>query len=551
MTETKKIEKEKTQKKISFTSAILMVMGSSIGAGIFFKSDQVLEYSHASLILAIFAWVLGFVAVVVMGLSLVEISSVKNDNLSFVGWCKAFNSKTIYKAARNFNSYLCFPLIFFVIPLYVVLSLQDGISGIINKPATFGTGVDWIIWVVISLTITLYFILTSGINTKFGAKQNLFILSIKFIPLVFIVIMGFVLVGMNASGVKSVSLTIKENTDTTLANGFELFQMPKFGAFIGVFLAIAAIFFAYDGFFTTCGIQSDMKEPKKTPLAILLGLVFTTIIYLFIAILFSINGGTILSMQKYSENIMNPRTSQIIFGVLNILIAIGVMGIINGFAMWAPKYYEELMFNGELPLWKKAIKKYRNNYSIIGVAYTLLFSVPFILIFSVVGALGYIETPNTLTDIYKKTSEMNKLYNFSNVMANWMALLTFTFIALPILGGIINRKTQKVLVPKKYSYFLPSAWICCIITFLALTALIVSPFVNLIALAFVEKAKMTSSMIVSRVVTVVILLAFIAVSFLPIPFENKNIIKKYGNEENYQKFVKEYIQKQNIMIKKI
>ncbi len=44
-----------TSKKISFFSAMLIVMGSSIGAGIFFKAKGVLENSQGNLIFAIFA----------------------------------------------------------------------------------------------------------------------------------------------------------------------------------------------------------------------------------------------------------------------------------------------------------------------------------------------------------------------------------------------------------------------------------------------------------------------------------------------------------------
>ncbi|MBR2652133.1 amino acid permease [bacterium] len=59
---------------------------------------------------------------------------------------------------------------------------------------------------------------------------------------------------------------------------------PGFGLFIGV----GAIFFAYDGFYVTAGIQSEMKEPKKTPYALLYGLLIITIVYLSIAISLSI-----------------------------------------------------------------------------------------------------------------------------------------------------------------------------------------------------------------------------------------------------------------------
>jgi amino acid transporter len=46
------IKDQPTRKKISFFSAILLVIGSSIGAGIFFKNREILTNVHGSIILS-------------------------------------------------------------------------------------------------------------------------------------------------------------------------------------------------------------------------------------------------------------------------------------------------------------------------------------------------------------------------------------------------------------------------------------------------------------------------------------------------------------------
>ena len=63
------------KRNINFFSAILVVMGSSIGAGIFFKSKSVLDNSQNSLILAIFCWIIAAFSVIAMALALIEISN--------------------------------------------------------------------------------------------------------------------------------------------------------------------------------------------------------------------------------------------------------------------------------------------------------------------------------------------------------------------------------------------------------------------------------------------------------------------------------------------
>ncbi|WP_051630142.1 amino acid permease [Mycoplasma simbae] len=79
------------RKKIGFFSSMLIVMGSSIGAGIFFKSEEVLINSRGNLILAIICWILASISVISMAIALVEVSGVKKDNLSLIGWNRIFN----------------------------------------------------------------------------------------------------------------------------------------------------------------------------------------------------------------------------------------------------------------------------------------------------------------------------------------------------------------------------------------------------------------------------------------------------------------------------
>lgn len=116
--------------KISFIAAMLIVIGSSIGAGIFFKSSTVLENSQASLVLAIFNWLVASVAVIAMALALIEIASVRNDNLSIISWVKVFNRRWLYHGCKNFMTYLYLPLTFFFMPLYFICSIQDGIKSV-------------------------------------------------------------------------------------------------------------------------------------------------------------------------------------------------------------------------------------------------------------------------------------------------------------------------------------------------------------------------------------------------------------------------------------
>ena len=535
------ISQASKSKKISFFSAILVVMGSSIGAGIFFKSKSVLDNSQNSLILAIFCWIIAAFSVIAMALALIEISSARNDNLSLLGWTKVFNGRTTFKASKNFMFYIYLPLTYFFMPLYVIMSLQDGIGALVNanmSPYNFGTPVDWLIWTIISIAISVYFIYVSGISSKVGNIQNKIVTYIKFLPLAFVAIMGFVLVGMNAGG--EFSIGVQKPTADLAAGG----SLSSFAPGLGMFLAISAIFFAYDGFYVAAGIQSEMEEPKKTPMAILLGLVFTTVIYLIIAISMSINGGSFSDMLDYMETLM-PNVGHVLFGIVNIMIAIGVLGIINGFAMWAPRFTEDLIKEGELPFSIKYKDKLNENKPKVGIMYSFVITIPIVLVFTLIGALAYIDNYGT-----SYGSGMGKLYTFADLMGTWTALFTFGFITASIYGGIKNRKTKKVKTDQK-SYFVPMAICAVIIVGLALTVTMLIPILDLLLIAQLDQAAVEApevegvfvDIIVSRVMLVITLIIFIALSYGTTLIEDRINIKKFGSIEKYEAW-----QKQNFIV---
>ena len=530
-----------TQKKISFFSAILVVMGSSIGAGIFFKSKTVLDSSQSSLVLAIFCWIIAAASVIGMALALVEISSARNDNLSMLGWTKVFNSRTTFKASKNFMFYIYLPLTYFFMPLYVILSLQDGLGALLGSDATFGTNVDWIIWTLISLAISGYFIYVSGISSRIGNIQNSIVTYIKFIPLAAIAIIGFVLVGLNASGTISVG-TVPPTANSGVLDSIEGGgTLQTFAPGIGLFLSVAAIFFAYDGFYVAAGIQSEMEQPKKTPIAILFGLLITTGIYLAVSIAMSINGGDFFGMQDAMKAAFGNEVGRVIFGVINLMIAIGVIGIINGFAMWAPRFTEDLIKEGELPFSLKFKNKLNDNRPLVGIMYSFAISIPIVILFTLIGALGYIDVSN-----YGVTygSGMAKLYSFADLMGTWTAVFAFGFIMLSIYGGLKNRKTQKVQTDAK-SYFKVTAIVSIVSVSLSLAVNILMPILDLFLLAQVKTEMVVAAgrdyttVVLSRVMLVITLMIFFALSYGPTVVEDWLNTKKFGSIEKYEAWQRE------------
>lgn len=526
------------KKKIGFISAIMIVIGSSVGAGIFFKSSTVLENSGSNLYWAIFCWVVAAFAVICMALALIEISSARNDNLSMIGWCKTFNGKYIYKACKYFMTFIYMPFTFFFMPFYVILSFQDALTGFgLNN--NFNTPNDWAIWMVIALAISSWFIFSSGLSSKAANIQNWIITCFKFIPLVIVAILGFVLAGQpikDSSGNIVGGINNVTSIDWWDKSSTNLFQLtPVFGIFGG----IAAIFFAFDGFYVTAGLQTDMKEPRKTPLAISIGLIIVTVIYLVIAISMSLGsaGGSFYDFQNW----LAVNNVLWIFGVANIFIAFGVLGIINGFSMWTSRFIEDLIKEGELSIPRKYLTKLNSNRPVIGTIYAYLISVPVIILFSVIGGLAYFPSSSYSDNgisLYdgQGYNSMIRLLSFADLMATWTSLFAFAFIALAIFGGLRNRKTQKVKTIK-FKYFVFSAWASLIIVGLSLIFSVVQPFINLGLIVANSVNDDNYTEYVGTIILCVLLVVFALICFVSIWIEQFFALKKIKKLEHLKQAV--------------
>ncbi len=500
------LAKAPLSKKIGFFSAMMIVVSSSIGAGIFFKAGEVLNNSHGSVIFAIFCWLLAAFAIICMALAIVEISSGTHDSLSMIGWCKKFNSRFIYKSCKNFMLYIYLPFTFFVMPYYVIMTFQDAIISV-GGSGSFGLGhQDWIVVMLIALVITIYFMFISGLFTKVGNINSWIIVSVKFIPLVLAAIIGFVVVGK--SGFQGAG-----NGIDFVPQVKPIKSMTQVTPFFGLFIAIGAIFFAYDGFYVCSGLQTEMKQPKKTPIAILMGLILVTVIYLIIGISMSIGSknGAVTGFQEWLAKYTSINGVNWLYAVIQVLIGVGILGIINGFAMWNPRFTEDLIKEREVPFADKFIHKLNKDKPMVGVVYSLCITVPIVVIFTIIGALGFQSN-----DYSYPSQGLNNLYSFVDLMSTWTAVIIFSYIVFAIYGGLRNRKTKKVEV-QRTKYFVPTAICAIIFVSIPLFFVFVQPIVDLCLLT---NFKFTHEDLVTRIMTLVVLIIIILISTVTVWIEN-------------------------------
>lgn len=518
LNEVKQVSDNK-RKKISFISAIFIVIGSCIGSGIFLKSSSILANTWYSLPLAITTWVISAIAIIAMSLALIEVTSVKSNNLGMIGWVKNFNKKFVYKACKNFMFFVYTPLTFFFMPLYVLNSFQDALSAF-GASNNFGTSVDFLIWAFIAMLISAWFIFSSEMNAKFGNIQNWIITSIKFFPIVIIIILGFYIAIVNNVGK---DIVVKPNEKVS-----DFTSLASLSPVVGMFISFGAIFFAYDGFYYASGVMTEMAEPKKAPIALIIGLFVTTIIYLFIAIAMTFANPKSGSLKDFSAFLATKNASWV-FGVVNLMIALGICGIINGIAMWATRFAEDLIKSGELVWFYKYSNRLNPHKPWIGTIYTVVIALIVFIVFTLIGGLAY--TPGGYKNNYDALgfNSMAKLLNFADLMGNWTSILVFAFIVAAILACLMNRKSNNIQVAK-YKYFVPTAIVSIVIVGFGTIIQFAAPFIDLILIGVPSiKAQLGQEDIIGRIMLIVVLVLFIIGMTVPslFDYDSKLLQKKF------------------------
>lgn len=563
------------KKQIGFFSAMLVVVGSCIGSGIFFKAKSVLTGSENSIILAMACWIFVAIAVLCMALALIEIAAVRSDNLSILGWSRSFNNRFVYRMCKNYIFYLYTPIRGFFLPIYVILAFQDAVASIYIQKGIpyngFGTNVDWLIIMFLSIAITSYFIISTAYSIKLANAQSWIITSVKFIPLAIAAIVGFVAFATAGANLPLDESHYVPGLNPSPNNGLYEYTFNTFTGGFGFFIAASAILYAYDGFYTTAGIKSQMKEPKKSPFAILIGLIVTTIIYLAIAISMSLGstGGNPQGLVWFfaKNNILW------LYAMFQMIIAIGIFGVSNGYYMFANRMMEDLIREGEVPfsVWAaKHTNKYKRGDADVAVLYNIVISTIFIIILCLIGSLAYINTtdaaPGVLfgsasllpQDIADKLTSatvsgniyytygvgVGKLYTFTDMISSWSALFIFLFVILILYGGLRNRKKEVVKTNRTKS-FVPATIISMIFISVPVLMTFVEPFVNLFFLipihenigkysgvaGSVNSVAQFNEILIARIMAAVMLIVYWVIIVVPVLIQDRLDIKKYGSIE--------------------
>ena len=350
---------EKLTKKYGLATAICMVVGTVIGSGVFFKAQNVLVATGGNMPLGILAWVITGLLMIICSAQFAVMATKYEKVSGVVDYAEA-------TCGKGYAYYLAW----FMVNIY-----YPGMTSVLAWVSARYLGVlfGWSMVEAEVMTLAGFFLIASyamnALSPKLAGKFQISATIIKLIPIVLMAIVG----------------TIVGLANGTLTNNFSSVVSEAVGgtASSGLFAAIVATVFAYEGWIVATSINAELKNPKKNlPIALIIGALIVVAAYVLYFI--GVAGGA--SSAVLIEEGATTAFTNIFGGVggtfLNICIIVSCLGTLNGLMVGATRgmYAIAARKEGPTPQTFKQIDKATNmttNSSIWGLFVCALWLVYF------------------------------------------------------------------------------------------------------------------------------------------------------------------------------
>lgn len=292
------------KRQISFEQALATVIGSVIGAGVFFKIGTITAQTGSSST-TIFVWILAGIISIASGLTISEIAA----SLKINGAIKYLD----YTYGRVWG------FLFGWAQMIVYFPAQIGaLSSIFGVQFVSLFGINAKYANLIAIFLVLFLLAINLIGTKFSSKMQSVITILKVIPIVLIIIWGFF--NQNKIAAPIFPLTVGNNL-----------SFPN-----AISQGLLSALFAFEGWIVVTNLANEVKNSEKDlSRAIILGLSAITLIYVLINYTFL----TVLPIHDLvNNNNAAFEASMKLFGqfggkLVTIGILISVYGAVNAFML--------------------------------------------------------------------------------------------------------------------------------------------------------------------------------------------------------------------------
>ena len=322
--------KKNKHEKYSLLTAITMIVGTCIGSGIFFKSDNILIATNGSIMLGVILFVLAAIAIIFGSLSVGEIAAKTNEPGGLVTYAQEFvNAKT----ACGFGWFLTF---IYYPTIAVVVSWVIGVYVDILFHLQASLELQMIIGFIFLSICFVYNILLPKLGAIFQDVSTF----IKMLPLLLLGILG-ILFGDPLAGLGDIGPT------TLLSSSW--------------IMALGPIAYSYDGWIVATSIAHEVKDAKKAmPKALTIAPLIVLAIYTlyFVGITSYLGVDQVMALGDAHVSVAASALLGNTFAkMIVVFVIISVMGTVNGLVTGYMRMpYSLALRKGMFP-WEAQLKK--------------------------------------------------------------------------------------------------------------------------------------------------------------------------------------------------
>lgn len=320
------------RRELGLFSGVSLVAGLTIGSGIYYLGNYVLQRTNMSMGMALICWIVGGVVSILGGLCFAELGA----EMPVTGGLTTYLSKAYHPALGFVNGFSAFLLTASGSIAALALAAGNAVNGMAGGVLSLWT----VKCVAIGLIVLFTVLNLRGIK---GAAifQNLSMI-VRFLPLALVIVLGLLFGQQNPDLSPATAFT--EGQSVTAAS---VIKMVGFATF--------ASLWAYEGWTELNIVAGEMKRPRKDiPLAIILSMGAITLIYtLFnLAIYRILPHSEIVSVIEANEDsYLGQIAAERIMGsagkwIVLIGMFAGIVGIVNGDVMVFPRTYYAMAKGG-------------------------------------------------------------------------------------------------------------------------------------------------------------------------------------------------------------
>lgn len=298
-------------KKYGLLTAICTVVGTVIGSGVFFKAEKILTETGGNLPVGILAWIIGGLIMVSCAYAF-SILATRHEKVSgVVDFAEALIGEKYAYFMGWFLALLYYPTLTSVLAWVSARYLCVLIGWDITGPQC--------------MTISGFLLITIfALNTlapKLAGKFQVSATFIKLIPLFLMAIVG----------------TVKGLSNGLLIENFTTVVNEDISTASGLFKAVVATAFAYEGWICATSINAELKDAKKNlPKALVMGTLIIVAVYItyYIGLAGGIENAVIMQGGEAGAKIAFSAVFSNFAGtLLFVFVVISCLGTLNGLTL--------------------------------------------------------------------------------------------------------------------------------------------------------------------------------------------------------------------------